>query len=138
MRASRHATAAGIGHSSGGWRALPCWSAGRSGASGSSASPPRAAGPCETSSSAEATPTAARTSPTQTRGTARDGTGRAAPQRDVGTRGVLLLTANTGGGHLASAEALHQELAVGGRRSRTIVLDPMTGPAAPRYLRVVS
>jgi 1,2-diacylglycerol 3-beta-galactosyltransferase len=42
---------------------------------------------------------------------------------------VLLLTAGTGGGHGAATEALREEFAR--RRVTSVVLDPITGPAAP-------
>lgn len=46
---------------------------------------------------------------------------------------VLLLTADTGGGHRASAEALRDEFAHRhGDRVAGIMLDPLTGPDAPR------
>jgi 1,2-diacylglycerol 3-beta-galactosyltransferase len=46
---------------------------------------------------------------------------------------ILLLTADTGGGHRASTEALREEFARRyGEQVTSVVLDPMTGPAAPR------
>ncbi|TDC79591.1 glycosyltransferase [Actinomadura sp. 7K507] len=46
---------------------------------------------------------------------------------------VLLLTADTGGGHRASTEALREELAHRyGAQVTSVALDPLTGPAAPR------
>jgi 1,2-diacylglycerol 3-beta-galactosyltransferase len=48
---------------------------------------------------------------------------------------VLLLTADTGGGHRAAAEALREEFAPrSGDPVTTVLLDPMTGPAAPRLV----
>lgn len=64
--------------------------------------------------------------------TAPTSTTEPAPRHHVRTGVVLLLTADTGGGHRASAEALRQSLA-----ANVVVADPMTGPAAPRFLRTI-
>jgi 1,2-diacylglycerol 3-beta-galactosyltransferase len=46
---------------------------------------------------------------------------------------VLLLTADTGGGHRAATEALREELAHRyGEQVTSVVCDPITGPRAPR------
>jgi len=54
------------------------------------------------------------------------------------TRAILLLTADTGGGHRAAAEALRQELdrRYGGRLV-AVTCDPLTGAHASRIVRWV-
>jgi 1,2-diacylglycerol 3-beta-galactosyltransferase len=54
------------------------------------------------------------------------------------TRAILLLTADTGGGHRAAAEALRQELErrYGGRLT-AVTCDPLTGAHANRFVRWV-
>lgn len=52
---------------------------------------------------------------------------------------VLLLTADTGGGHRSSAEALLEEFAHRhGERVTSIAIDPMTGPTAPRLVSALA
>ncbi|MEN3356522.1 MAG: hypothetical protein V7637_504 [Mycobacteriales bacterium] len=52
---------------------------------------------------------------------------------------VLLLTADTGGGHRASTEALREEFAhrYGGQVT-SVALDPLTGPAAPALVATIA
>lgn len=52
---------------------------------------------------------------------------------------VLLLTADTGGGHRAATEALREEFTHRyGEQVTSVVLDPMTGPTAPRLVATLA